>query len=141
MDAMAKLRWTECFIMRLLKIFPSDALHKLERDTVPEWAWVKTCVRVFVVCTPVIYALCAFVGWGLNPAEWGIGVRAVGVSLLVLLELLLVGMVLFCHHEMHAWIAQNGIEAVYALKKMAEVPVTEQEMAEFISSLGKEQNS
>lgn len=135
MDGGMKLSWMECYTMRLLKMIPDEVLSKPERPTPPKWAGVRACGRVFVMCAPAIYAFCAFVAWGFNPAEWGTWIRAVGASMLIILEFVIVGMALFYHRAMHEWIAKNGIDAVHALKKMVGVPSTKWEMEEFLDGV------
>lgn len=141
MDVDTKLGMVDCFTMRLLKVFPEEHCEWLLRKVVSKREWCKLGTYIFAMSAPIIYVLCAFVGWGFSPAEWGVWIRAVGVSLMVLIEFVLFGLVLFYLQEMRDWVARYGVGAFCALRRMQSVPTTEQEMAEFICGLGKEQNS
>ena len=69
--------------------------------------------RILYRVVPVIYGLCALMGWSLNPAEWGLFIRFLGVS----------GIVIFCLWNLIAasifvdeakdWLEQHGKDAIF----------------------------
>lgn len=70
--------------------------------------WRITCRFV-----PVIYGLCALMAWSLNPAEWGLFVRFLGVSGIAILCLwnLIAGSIFV--DEAKTWIEQHGKDAIF----------------------------
>lgn len=62
---------------------------------------------------PVIYGLCALMGWSLNPAEWGLFVRCFGVfgiaSLCVFAHV--IGTVFL--NEAKTWLKLHGKDAIF----------------------------
>lgn len=62
---------------------------------------------------PVIYALCALVGWSFDPAEWGMFVRSLGVLVLIFLyAFALVSGSAFLD-QAKSWLEQHGKEAIF----------------------------
>lgn len=69
--------------------------------------------KVTFRAVPVIYALCALMTWSLNPAEWGMLVRSLGVLGLVFIwYFTLIGCSAFLD-QAKSWLEQHGKEAIF----------------------------
>lgn len=69
--------------------------------------------RITYRFVPIIYGLCALMGWSLNPAEWGLFIRFMGVSGIVILCLwnFIAGSI--CVEEAKDWLEQHGKVAIF----------------------------
>lgn len=74
---------------------------------------LRGMLRIAYRFIPVIYGLCALMGWSLNPAEWGLFVRCFGVFGIAFLCAFahVVGTVVF--DDAKIWLKLHGKDAIF----------------------------
>lgn len=73
---------------------------------------LKGMARITYMVIPILYAMCALMGWSFSPAKWSLFVRFMGVSLVVFIYVLFFCFANCLFQNAKTWLEQHGKDAI-----------------------------
>lgn len=102
--------FSEKLIVEVLKKSP-DRIDTILTEKI--WRPIlRGVAKTSLMTVPFIFALCALIGWSLNPAEWGAFLRFVGIFLLIAVVVIQLFLAAWFVDDARAWIKKNGKDAL-----------------------------